>query len=357
MYVIEGLTKHLEKWEDQGWIGVKNAEFFKRAAYLLKKRTAPTALEWVKGHQGDRGNEESDSLAKEGAIKDAPDTLSLAIAEEFDLQGAKLAAITQAIAYKGIREQRKTPPRAATNRNIDLAREAIERYTGARETNETIWQSIRKRTIRLRVQQFLFKAIHNTPMIGEVWYNIPGFEQRGTCATCGTTENMSHILLTCRELPVKTIWDLAKEMWPHDDVHWPELCLGAIMGCGCLTAQKGNGNDQRERREWTHAQQKGATRLLQITISEAAHLIWVLRCERVIQEKNHTKEEIEARWYKAINRRLTDDKIIATKIKRERQFTQVVETTWEDALRKFSDLPDRWIENREVLVGRRTRRT
>ena len=29
-YVIEGLTTHLKKWEDQGWIGIKNKEWFRR---------------------------------------------------------------------------------------------------------------------------------------------------------------------------------------------------------------------------------------------------------------------------------------------------------------------------------------
>jgi len=28
-YVIDGLTQHLSKWEDKGWIGVENVEFFK----------------------------------------------------------------------------------------------------------------------------------------------------------------------------------------------------------------------------------------------------------------------------------------------------------------------------------------
>lgn len=61
---------------------------------------------------------------------------------------------------------------------------------------------------------------------------------------------------------------------------------------------------------------RGVSRLLQIMISEAVHLIWVLRCERVIQEKTHTPEEVKARWFKAINRRLTDDKITATVIRK-----------------------------------------
>ena len=354
-YVIEGLTEHLEKWEDAGWIGIKNAEFFKRAAYLLKRRSAPTIFEWVKGHKGVLGNEESDKLAKEGATKDAPDTLSLSIPEEFDLQGAKLATITQATAYRGIRESSKKEARTTSDSNIEKARHAIIAYTGTDETSETIWSSIRKRTIRLRVQQFLFKAIHNTPMVGEIWLNIEGFQQRGSCTPCGTTENMNHILLLCTAGPVAAIWNMAKELWPHENARWPEINMGTIFGCGCLTTKdenRGEGNRGGEKGE--NLKQRGATRLLQIIISEAAHLIWVLRCERVIQEKSHTQHEVTSRWLKAINRRLTDDKITATIIrKNDTPFTQLVEATWEDALRKISDLPNEWIIDREFLVGRR----
>ena len=47
------------------------------------------------------------------------------------------------------------------------------------------------------------------------------------------------------------------------------------------------------------------------------YLIWVLRCERAIDNKTHTIAEIEKRWLHAINKRLIDDKIIATRIKRD----------------------------------------
>ena len=103
-YVIDGLTQHLSKWEDKGWIGVENVEFFKHAAYLLKRRSVTTTFQWVKGHQGNLGNEECDKLAKEGANKNEIDQLSLNIPREYDLQGAKLAALTQATTYKGIQE-------------------------------------------------------------------------------------------------------------------------------------------------------------------------------------------------------------------------------------------------------------
>ncbi len=243
-YVIEGLTKHLREWEDNGWIGIKNVDMFKRAAYLLKRRTTPTLFKWVKGHQGNIGNEESNKLVKEGANKEDPDELTLHIPIKFDLQGAKLATLTQAIAYRGIRGRQPAPNCPSMNRNLDTTQEAIRIYTGECETDETIWQSIRKCTIRTRVQQFLFKVMHNTPMIGEVWFKIPGFEHRGTCAICNTTETMGHILLACEAHPVKVAWDLAKKLWPHANLPWPVLSLGAILGCGCLITNNTDQADQ-----------------------------------------------------------------------------------------------------------------
>src|SRR6266851_5238574 len=73
MYVINGLTKHLSTWEDDGWIGVKNAPFFEKTAHVLKQRIAVTSFQWIKGHNGSQGNEGSDQLAKEGANKPLPD--------------------------------------------------------------------------------------------------------------------------------------------------------------------------------------------------------------------------------------------------------------------------------------------
>jgi hypothetical protein len=86
---------------------------------------------------------------------------------------------------------------------------------------------------------------------------------------------------------------------------------------------------------------------------------WVLRCERVIQEKQHTENEIKKRWLRAINERLTIDKITATKVKRNDGFTTVttlVVETWEQALNKEGGLPLNWLTNREVLVGRTVQR-
>ncbi|KAF8139896.1 hypothetical protein EV363DRAFT_315601 [Boletus edulis] len=34
-YLIDGLTKHLSTWEDNGWNDIRNAEWFQAAAYQL----------------------------------------------------------------------------------------------------------------------------------------------------------------------------------------------------------------------------------------------------------------------------------------------------------------------------------
>jgi ribonuclease HI len=93
-YVIKGLTTHLGDWEDKGWTNIKNAIFFKKATFLLRKRSAPTLFKWVKGYASTIGNEQSDLLAKQGTTKDNDDHLDLNIPKEFDLQGAKLVSLT-----------------------------------------------------------------------------------------------------------------------------------------------------------------------------------------------------------------------------------------------------------------------
>ncbi|KAI0246642.1 hypothetical protein BJV78DRAFT_1252797 [Lactifluus subvellereus] len=70
--------------------------------------------------------------------------------------------------------------------------------------------------------------------------------------------------------------------------------------------------------------------------------------------------QVDQQMVPTINARLTDDKILATKIKRDnpdKKSAQTVKSTWEHVLRKNTDLPDDWITSREVLVGRRTRHT
>ena len=347
------MTTHLSSWEDRGWIDIRNTHALKKAAYALKVRTATTSFKWVKGHEGNQGNEESDRLAKTGAEKNEPDTLDWEIPKEFDLQGAKLSALTQAIAYKGIIGKKPTKPRRTTTANLQHVKQAISDYNEQMETDETIWKNIQNQAFRPKVQQFLYKSMHATQKIGNFWTHIPGYEDRKDCTTCGTTESMEHILTQCTASPVRTIWNLARQHWPHAEIPWPEINIGTILGCGSLTLPANHPPGENRRRQ--RSRTTGKLRLLQILISESAHLVWALRCERVIQEKTHTNNEISNRWHRAINKRLTDDKIIATKIKRDKSTMKWVIDTWEEILKIEGQLPTQWVYDSEVLVGRRKR--
>ena len=214
-YSINGLTTHLKNWEDMGWIGIDNKKLFKKAAYLLKKRTAPTSFQWTKGHNGDLGNEGSDSLAKQGADKETPDELDLEIPKEFDLQGAKLATLTQAKAYKGILERKPDYKRDTTKNNLNLTREAIESYNGLREKDAAIWKGLQHQDFRIKVRQWLLKTMHATQKVGGHWTHVNNPEDRQTCRTCQTIETMEHILVHCESRAVSIIWNLAKNTWPH----------------------------------------------------------------------------------------------------------------------------------------------
>ncbi|KAN0128799.1 hypothetical protein V8E53_013386 [Lactarius tabidus] len=101
-----------------------------------------------------------------------------------------------------------------------------------------------------------------------------------SCLPCETTENMEHILTTCRAGHAMTVWALAKKLWPYKANLWPTINLGTNMGCGCLMVKKTNqdqpnqGNSHRG-----PVSTGGASRHLQINVSEVVHLIWVLHCK------------------------------------------------------------------------------
>ena len=86
-YVIQSLTDSLESHEDSAWANVLNASWIKVAAYHLRKRSAPTCLKWVKGHNRVVGNKEADKLVADGVNKPTPDDIDLTVPPIFDLSG------------------------------------------------------------------------------------------------------------------------------------------------------------------------------------------------------------------------------------------------------------------------------
>jgi ribonuclease HI len=68
-YVLDGITKWLPNWERRNWQTagkkpVKNVDLWQRLVAAQERHEV--AWHWVKGHNGDPGNERADELARQG---------------------------------------------------------------------------------------------------------------------------------------------------------------------------------------------------------------------------------------------------------------------------------------------------
>ena len=98
----------------------------------------------------------------------------------------------------------------------------------------------------------------------------------------------------------------------------------------------------------------GLNRLWVIIMSESARFIWAIRCERVIRNENRefATEEVERRWYAAIENRLTDDRHSTCKSLEKRALDPgVVNATWKPVIEGYQSLPPAWVGDTGVLVG------
>jgi ribonuclease HI len=98
-YVVDGLTKHIWKWEAEGFRVTSNGELFKTTVARLRARKAKTSFKWIKGSSGIKGNEEADLLADQGANKEGSDIIDITIPSDLVLPGAKLKAMSQSDSY------------------------------------------------------------------------------------------------------------------------------------------------------------------------------------------------------------------------------------------------------------------
>jgi len=71
-YVRQGITQWLENWKKKNWRTsarkpVKNADLWRQLDEAVQRHTIN--WHWVKGHDGNPGNERCDELAREAATK------------------------------------------------------------------------------------------------------------------------------------------------------------------------------------------------------------------------------------------------------------------------------------------------
>ncbi|KII82985.1 hypothetical protein PLICRDRAFT_65879, partial [Plicaturopsis crispa FD-325 SS-3] len=272
------------------------------------------------------------TLAEKGLQKEAHDHIDTTTKASFTLTGVKLNTGSQALFYKGIMSTQIPQIRRTTLTNLDKTRHAMRSLNGKTPNDVQIWHSVRNKDIYRTTRGFLWKSLHDAYKIGEFWSRMsdPKYAHRAKCDLCGEEETMEHILLECESSPVnKIVWSQAEELWRKREKDWPTISYGLILGCGLVRL-----NNARTKKD------EGRSRLLTIIISEAAHLIWKIRCERVIQRESlesarHTEDEILKKWIFSINYRLKMDILLTNRFKFDTRATKkeaVVLRTWSGTL-------------------------
>ncbi|KAL1739946.1 hypothetical protein HDZ31DRAFT_48483 [Schizophyllum fasciatum] len=347
------LTRWRANFEDIGFIGKKNAVLAKAIIAAMRERRTNTKIRWVKGHSGHQRNEEADRLAGVGARKIIPDEVDTSIPRHLRVTGAKLSCITQALAYRAIREKklRKLDQRTASDRNIERIQASLKEVFGVEYTKGKIWKSIYKKVLLVESQNYMWMSIHNAYMIGKRWLEVydgskPGHDEKrrhALCQRCGSIESMDHVLFECEATGQEMIWKLTKSVWERTGREWKAPNFGLVMGAACPIFTDNDGD------RLNHLE-----RLWTIIVSCSAYLIWKLRCERVIQNENREfhEREVEARWYAEMNGRLDLDRRMTHKRFEKRRLPEgLVEFTWRPVIPNYESLPPKWVSNSGVLVG------
>ena len=158
-YAIQGIIENLRKWEDEGWMKVQNADIFQKIAYELDTRGGETHFQWVKGHSNNPGNDGADKKASEGAQKENTDNIELKVPKEYQLQGARLAIMTQKLAYDWITQLKELKPITKRGQeNIKDTMDALEDSGSPRPTEQKLWKDLKYSKIRKKHRRLVLET-------------------------------------------------------------------------------------------------------------------------------------------------------------------------------------------------------
>ncbi|KAJ7172887.1 hypothetical protein C8R43DRAFT_818381, partial [Mycena crocata] len=213
--VLRAMSKNLPAWEDKGWTGVPNKHQTKALVGALRLRTGKTTIAVVGETEGTK---EAATLARDALFAAGEGTsgrgfLDLQADPVARLNGAKLSTLTQATAYRAIKDIRDKVRRKTTDANIDAIQVAVKAEYRKTPTAAAIWKSIRHPDMSREVRNFLWRILHGAIRVGKHWRHIPELADRENCGHCGVEESMQHILFECESPGQSEVWNLAESFW------------------------------------------------------------------------------------------------------------------------------------------------
>ncbi|KAF9028876.1 hypothetical protein BDZ89DRAFT_898370, partial [Hymenopellis radicata] len=345
---MNALTVYFPQWEDRAWLGVKNRELMQSLVATLRKRRGLTAFRWIKGHSGVLGNDGADALANQGALLPAvPDRTLRLLPGGLLLPGAKLSCLSIRVACKLIAERSSLTITKTCIRNLEIVQSAVEDRSGIRPNWPSIWAALDHKDLSRNVRQWMWYSLHGGFRLGRRWLHIPGCADRAFCQHCNREDTMSHILFECAIPGQAEIWNLARHVVEEKKIEWWQPTLGLVLGAPLIRIKSSSRKPL-----------PGSTRLLRIVLSESAHLIWSLRCERVIVYQNSPEKwlsttHIKNLWRERINERIRLDCLMTSRARfgSSALSEHTVTTTWSGTLRDEGALPAQWVRQPEFLVG------
>ncbi|KAJ3765191.1 hypothetical protein FB446DRAFT_655584, partial [Lentinula raphanica] len=229
---------------NQGFTGVKDASLYEALLSQLRSRKAPTVFGKATP-QDKRIRKEINALAKTASEMEGPvDSRDTSAGLDYSAHGVRLSEMTQALAYKTIKEIASPKSRPGTEATISQIQDDIRAARGTAPVAETLWKAIRDSIIPRRARNFLYIALHGALRIGKYWKHIPTCEERANCTLCNTEESLTHILFECKRPWRKMVWDTVKDLWlkSEKDAQWEEPTLGTALGCCSIPAPSKNVN-------------------------------------------------------------------------------------------------------------------
>ncbi|KAI0710983.1 hypothetical protein C8Q76DRAFT_572527, partial [Earliella scabrosa] len=348
--VLRAITVGSRKDEDEGYIRRNVSRKLRETKEVLRRRKAHTVLRAPPTDDPDPRVPCAEGLAEAGVSELQATPAGARETRLFALSGVKLSKLTQSLAYRAIRQRKaaKVKPRPRTETNLDEIRDGLEEACGRRPDDASIWRSLQSVHVLREAKSFMWMTMHDGYMVGTHW-NRPGMgpelTERATCShpQCRCTESMDHILFRCEAAGQAVVWNLLQGLWEGAGLPPVPLRWGTTLGAGCLAITTDDG----KRRPWTE-------KLWAVLCSESLHLVWKLRCERVIQNEGaeHSEAEIENRWRAAVNARLTLDRRTAARaIGRKALNAERVAKIWGPVVEGLDRLPKEWVLDCGVLVG------